>query len=110
MDKPQPGKSQLETPQAEAPESKTPVPKKQAAALRYSSAKERAPRLLAKGQGELAERIIARAREHGVPVYEDSALVGTLMQLELETEIPPELYRVVASVLAFVYRLDRRYS
>jgi flagellar biosynthesis protein len=59
-----------------------------------------------KGTGELAERIIAIAREHGVHVHEDRELVALLSQLELNASIPPELYRAVAAVLAFVYRLN----
>lgn len=81
---------------------------KKAAALRYDPGREKAPRLLAKGQGHVAERLLARAREAGIPVYEDRPLVEALLNLELESEIPSELYRVVAAVLAFVYRLDRR--
>lgn len=81
---------------------------KKAAALRYDPGREKAPRLLAKGQGHVAQRLLARAREAGIPVYEDRPLVEALLSLELEAEIPPELYRVVAAVLAFVYRLDGR--
>ncbi len=81
---------------------------KKAAALRYDPRREQAPRLLAKGEGYVAERLLARARDLGIPVYEDRPLVEALLALELESEIPPELYRVVAAVLAFVYRLDRR--
>lgn len=85
-----------------------PEEKKKAAALRYDPARgDRAPRLLAKGEGFTAERLLARAREAGVPVYEDKALVEALVHLQLDAEVPPELYQVVAAVLAFVYRLDR---
>jgi flagellar biosynthesis protein len=83
-------------------------PKKptQAAALRYDRTKEGAPRVIAKGQGRVAENIIAVAREHGVPLHEDPNLAATLNALDLETEIPPELYRAVAEVLVFIYRLN----
>ncbi|MGE5507862.1 MAG: EscU/YscU/HrcU family type III secretion system export apparatus switch protein [Chitinophagales bacterium] len=81
---------------------------KKAAALRYDpTLGDRAPRLLAKGEGFVAERLLERARAEGIPIYEDKALVDALVHLELETEVPPELYQVVAAVLAFVYRLDR---
>jgi flagellar biosynthesis protein len=82
--------------------------RKKAAALRYDPVRDRAPRLLAKGEGHLAERLLTRAHELGLPVYEDSLLVEALLRLDLESEIPPELYRVVAGILAFVYRLDRK--
>jgi flagellar biosynthesis protein len=84
-----------------------PEPKRKAAALRYEPGRENAPRLLAKGEGFLADRLVSRAQEFGIPIYEDRLLVEALLRLELESEIPAELYRVVAAVLAFVYRLDR---
>jgi flagellar biosynthesis protein len=80
----------------------------QAVALRYERTKDRAPRVVAKGRGAVAESIIARAREHGVPLHEDANLAATLSALDLETEIPPELYRAVAEVLAFLYRLNAK--
>lgn len=79
---------------------------KKAAALRYDRTKDGAPRVVAKGRGHVAESIIAAAREHGVPLHEDPNLAETLYALDLETEIPPELYRAVAEVLAFIYRLN----
>lgn len=85
----------------------TEAEKKKAAALRYDPAQDGAPRLLAKGEGYVAERLLSRAKELGIPVYEDRHLVEALLDLELESEIPPELYRVVAAVLAFVYKLDK---
>jgi flagellar biosynthesis protein len=86
---------------------KTEKPKR-AVALRYDRAKDGAPRVVAKGQGLVAENIIAVAREHRVPLHEDRNLVATLSALELEAEIPPELYRAVAEVLVFLYRLNGR--
>jgi flagellar biosynthesis protein len=77
-----------------------------AVALRYDRAKDGAPRVVAKGRGQVAEHIIALAREHGVPLHEDASLAATLCALDLETEIPPELYRAVAEVLSFIYRLN----
>ena len=77
-----------------------------AVALKYDREKDGAPKVIAKGRGEIAEKIIAIAREHNLPLYEDQNLVQILEALDLETEIPPELYRAVAEVLAFVYRLN----
>ncbi len=77
-----------------------------AVALRYDRVKDGAPRVVAKGRGQVAENIIAVAREHGVPLHEDPNLAATLSALDIETEIPPELYRAVAEVLAFIYRLN----
>ena len=77
-----------------------------AVALKYDREKDGAPKVVAKGRGEIAKKIIAIAREHNLPLYEDRNLVQILEALDLETEIPPELYRAVAEVLAFVYRLN----
>ncbi len=76
----------------------------QAAALGYDPRRDRAPRLLAKGEGLLADRLVAIAREHGIPVHEDAALVGVLSRLDLQEHIPPALYLVVAEILGYLYR------
>jgi flagellar biosynthesis protein len=77
-----------------------------AAALKYDHQKNKAPKVIAKGRGDIAEKIIEVAKAHNVPLYEDKNLVQLLEALELESEIPPELYRAVAEVLAFIYRLN----
>ena len=77
-----------------------------AVALKYNEKKDRAPRVIAKGKGNIAEKIIDIAKENNVPLYENKNLVQILAALDLETEIPPELYRAVAEVLAFIYRLN----
>jgi len=80
---------------------------KKAAALKYDREKDRAPRLVAKGTGPVAERIVEIARESGVEILEDKELVEFLVALDVGQEIPPELYRAVAEVLAYVYRITR---
>lgn len=82
--------------------------RRKAVALRYDVAQDAAPRVVAKGAGLIAERILELAREHNIHVHEDPGLVGLLAKLNLDTPIPESLYRAVAEVLAFVYRLDRR--
>ncbi|MCX7817069.1 MAG: EscU/YscU/HrcU family type III secretion system export apparatus switch protein [Syntrophales bacterium] len=79
-----------------------------AAAVAYDAQRDRAPRVVAKGRGFVAEKIIALAREHGIPIKEDPWLVQVLCRLELEEEIPSELYRAIAEILAFVYRLNEK--
>ena len=79
-----------------------------AVALKYDQKKDAAPRVIAKGRGEIAEKIIAVAKEHNVPLYEDKNLIQILEALDLETEIPAELYRAIAEVLAFIYRLNSK--
>lgn len=82
-----------------------PPDRRRAVALSYEAGSMPAPTVSASGQGEVAERIIALAREHGVTIREDPDLVALLAQLDVGQIIPPELYAVVAEVLAFVYRL-----
>lgn len=82
--------------------------RKKAAALRYSPPKDAAPKVVAKGSGAVAERIIQLAREHKVPLKDDPQLIEVLSALDLYQEIPPELYRAVAEILAFIYRTTRK--
>jgi len=79
-----------------------------AAALVYDQTG--APRIVAKGAGEVARKIIEVAKAEGIPVQKNEVLVEALMQIELTKEIPPQLYRAVAEILAFVYRLDKAKS
>ena len=81
-----------------------------AIALNYKEKKDLAPKVTAKGRGLIARKIIEIAQEHGVPIYEDPDLAAILMGVELGRQIPPELYRAVAEVLAFVYRMDHQYA
>ena len=77
-----------------------------ATALKYNSQTDSAPVVKAKGMGIIADRIIEIAKENNVPTKEDPDLVELLMQIDVDKEIPPELYKVVAEILAFVYRLN----
>lgn len=83
-------------------------PLKKAVALRYKPEKYDAPYVVAKGAGTVAEKILEKAREHDVPVQEDASLVEVLSAIDLDKPIPEELYQLVAEVLSFVYRSDRR--
>lgn len=76
-----------------------------AAALRYGPS-DVAPHLVAKGRGQVADEIVRRAIEAGVPRVESEALANALVRVELDAAIPPELYLAVAEVLAWVYRID----
>lgn len=82
--------------------------RKKAAALRYDAKKDAAPKVVAKGSGKIAERILQIAKEHNVPIKDDPQLVEVLSTLDLYQEIPPELYRAVAEILAFVYRMTKK--
>jgi flagellar biosynthesis protein len=87
---------------AEQDPAKRPV----AVALKYEHGKDPAPRVTAKGQGEVAERIIESALKHGVAVEANAVLAQALSLVELDRQIPPELYRAVAEVIGFVMRLS----
>ena len=82
-------------------------PPRSAAALRYDRDAGGPPRVVAVGSGEVAERILERARAAGVPVREDAGLADALARLELEAEVPPELWVAVAETLVWAYRLTR---
>ncbi|WP_424765807.1 EscU/YscU/HrcU family type III secretion system export apparatus switch protein [Paenibacillus sp. sgz302251] len=81
---------------------------KKAVALKYEPGERSAPVMVAKGKGHMAELILERAKQNGIPVQEDSSLVEVLSKLDIDQEIPPELYTLVAEILSFVYRSDRK--
>jgi flagellar biosynthesis protein len=80
--------------------------RKAAVALRYDPVRDDAPRVLAAGEGKMAEALLRIAEEHRVPIHTDAALAGALIKLKVGAEIPPELYAAVAEVLAFLWRLE----
>jgi flagellar biosynthesis protein len=81
---------------------------KKAAALRYAQGRDSAPKVVAKGRGKIAEKIVSLAHQHNVPLVEDQNLMQMLEALDVDMEIPAELYQAVAEVLVFVYRLNNR--
>ncbi|MCG8635333.1 MAG: EscU/YscU/HrcU family type III secretion system export apparatus switch protein [Desulfobacterales bacterium] len=83
---------------------------KKAVALRYDREQDEAPKVTAKGQGRVAENIIELAKAHGIPIKDDPDLVEVLASLELDQEIPAEIYVAVAELLAFVYSANSNRS
>jgi len=81
-----------------------------AVALRYNLEEDQAPVVVAKGRGFIAEQIKELARASGVPLKEDKELADYLMALDLYEQIPPELYAVVAEVLAYIYSMNNKYQ
>ena len=79
-----------------------------AVALHYEQGEDAAPRVVAKGRGPLAEEIVARAEAHDVTVEENPVLAEALAQVDLDDQIPPELYRAVAEVIGFVLQAAAR--
>ncbi|GEN23657.1 EscU/YscU/HrcU family type III secretion system export apparatus switch protein [Halomonas cupida] len=81
-----------------------PSSRRQAVALAYDE-NDGAPRVIASGYGNIAEHIIEQAHQQGIHVHEEPALVGLLMQLDIDQQIPPELYQVIAELLVWIYEL-----
>lgn len=81
---------------------------KKAVALRYQYQEDKAPVIVAKGRGSIAEKILELAQKYGIPIHEDPELASALMKFDIGEFIPEELYPVVAEVLAFIYTMDKR--
>ncbi|AKX93762.1 flagellar biosynthetic protein FlhB [Moorella thermoacetica] len=80
---------------------------RKAVALRYNSEEDKAPRVVASGRGAIADKIITAAKEAGVPIHRDTHLAEMLAGLDVGSEIPVELYQMVAEILVFIYSLDQ---
>ena len=78
---------------------------KKATALKYDTSLNSAPKVTAQGSGQIARNIIQIARENDIPIKEDADMVNLLSQIELNQEIPEELYKAVAEVFSFIYGL-----
>ncbi len=83
---------------------------RKAVALKYEAERDLAPKVIAKGRGHVAEHILEAAQKNSVPVYQDKTLVNMLMALEIDREIPPELYKAIAEVMAYVYKIDKSHG
>jgi flagellar biosynthesis protein len=80
-----------------------------AASIEYDGKENSAPKVTARGRGVVAEKIIELATKHKVPIRKDPALVQILSRLDIDEQIPPELYKAVAEILAFVYSVNEKY-
>jgi flagellar biosynthesis protein len=96
--------AQRRTPRGSAKEPGGPV----AVALDYDAPRDAAPRVVAKGRGEIAQRIVDLARQNGVAVRKDADLAELLSALELDQEIPVEAFAAVAEILSYIYRANGR--
>ncbi|MBO4400861.1 MAG: EscU/YscU/HrcU family type III secretion system export apparatus switch protein [Selenomonadaceae bacterium] len=83
------------------------IARRKAVALKYDILQDAAPRVIAKGKGHVAEHILAAAQKNSIPVYQNKTLVNMLMALEIDREIPPDLYKAIAEVMAYVYKMDK---
>jgi len=82
--------------------------RKKAVALKYDNKKQQAPLVTAKGEGNIAENIIKIAKKNDIPIQEDKDLVEMLSKIELNKEIPPNLYKAVAEVFSFIYKYSKK--
>ena len=84
------------------------IKQNKAVALKYLRNRDNAPKVVASGKGSTAQKIIELAREHNIYIHDDPDLVEVLSHLDLNEEIPPDLYIVVSELLAFVYGLNKK--
>ena len=84
------------------------VNKKEAVALGYNRSQDNAPKVLASGAGEIANKIISLAKEHDIPIKEDPDLIEILSKVEVDQEIPPNLYKAVAEIFSFLYKITNK--
>jgi len=84
------------------------VNRKDAIALKYDLESDAAPKIVAKGKGLIADEIVSKAKEFGVPIQEDPSLIEVLSKLDINQSIPEDLYSVVAELFAFIYRADKQ--
>jgi len=80
--------------------------KQKAVALKYEATQQHAPKVTAKGDGKTAQKIIEIAKENNIPIKEDKDLVEMLSKIELDKEVPQEMYKAVAEVFSFIYKIS----
>ncbi len=81
---------------------------KKAAALKYDVKKDSAPKVTAKGKGNTAQNIIKIAKENDIPIKKDQDLVELLSQIDLDREIPPNMYKAIAEVFSYIYDISNK--
>ncbi|AXX92628.1 type III secretion system protein [Malaciobacter molluscorum LMG 25693] len=79
-----------------------------AAALKYDLDKDEAPKLVAKGQAQVAKNIIKIAKENNLPIKKDEDLIELLSKLDIDKEIPSSMYKAVAEIFAFIYSMTKK--
>jgi len=82
--------------------------KQKAVALKYNADEQAAPKVTAKGEGNIAQKILEIAKENDIPIKKDEDLVEMLSSIELDREVPPEMYKAVAEVFSFIYNLTNK--
>jgi flagellar biosynthesis protein len=75
---------------------------KKAVAMKYKIYEDNAPKVIAKGSGEIADKIIKKAKEYNIAVFQNEELTNMLMKIDIDTEIPPKLYQAVVEVFVWL--------
>lgn len=81
-----------------------------AVALQYEQNRQSAPKVIAKGKGRVAEKIIEKAKEYDIPLFANPELADSLLSLDIDSEIPPELYQAVVDVFIWLMQQENRLS
>ena len=81
---------------------------KKAVALKYKACEQNAPKIIAKGNGEIAQKIIQKAKEYDINIFQNEELTKTLMEVEVGEEIPPKMYKAVVDVFVWLYKLEEK--
>jgi flagellar biosynthesis protein len=79
-----------------------------AVALKYKAYEENAPKVIAKGKGMLAEKIIEKAKKYDIPLFQNEALASMLLDVDVGEEIPPQMYKAVVDVFIWLYKLEEK--
>lgn len=81
-----------------------------AVALSYDDQQDSAPKVVAKGKGEIANNIIKIAQENDLPIKKDEDLIELLTKIDIDREVPPEMYKAVAEIFSYIYELSNQYK
>ena len=79
-----------------------------AVALKYKAYEDNAPKVVAKGKGEIAQKIITKAKEFNISIFQNETLVNMLLNIEIGEEVPPKMYNAMVEVFAWLYRLEEK--
>ena len=82
------------------------IKNKKASALRYRANEDNAPKVVAKGERYIAQEIIRIAKKNGIPIKKDEDMVELLSKIEINQEIPPNMYKAIAEVFSFIYQIS----
>ncbi len=81
---------------------------KKAVALKYEKEAMNAPKVIAKGKGKIAEKILEKAKEFDIPIFQNEALANSLLDAEINEEIPPKLYKAVVEVFIWLMKTEKK--